>query len=269
MTDTRITQELRQAVEAILMVSDQPVEATMMAQLLDLKAEDIDQVCHDLAAEYRSEQRGFMLAKVAGGYRYQTNPELAPYVERYVLEGQSARLSAAALETLAIVAYKQPISRLQVGAIRGVTSDGVLRTLENRGYVAEIERDAGPGNAILYGTTPLFLERLGIDSLSELPPLADFMPETAVVEALEGTLRPSEIDPRDLDDEPLSAPDPTDVIDLEEGELVEASEPATNPGESDTAHDDVIDVEATDVDPATIDNEAEIIDLRPTPIDPS
>ena len=105
-----------------------------------------------------------MLVRVAGGYRFQSHPDLAPYVERFVLEGQSARLSAAALETLAIVAYKQPVSRAQIAAIRGVNVDGVMRTLQQRGYIEEVARDPGPGQAVLYGTTRLFLERLGLDS---------------------------------------------------------------------------------------------------------
>ena len=136
-----------------------------------------------------------MLVKVAGGYRFQSHPDLAAYVERFVLEGQSARLSAAALETLAIVAYKQPISRAQVAPIRGVNVDGVMRTLEQRGYIAEVARDPGPGQAVLFGTTPLFLERLGLDSLDDLPPLAEFVPGADVVEALEAGLRVDADDP--------------------------------------------------------------------------
>ena len=117
-----------------------------------------------------------MLVKVAGGYRFQSHPDLTGYVERFVLEGQTARLSSAALETLAIVAYKQPISRAQIASIRGVNVDGVVRTLEQRGYIAEVARDPGPGQAVLFGTTDLFLERLGLASLDDLPPLAAFVP---------------------------------------------------------------------------------------------
>ena len=127
---------------------------------------------------------------MAGGYRFQSHPDQAPYVERFVLEGQSARLSAAALETLAIVAYKQPISRAQIAAIRGVNVDGVVRTLEQRGYIEELARDPGPGQAVLYGTTRLFLERLGLGSLDDLPPLGQFVPGAEVVEQLEHGLRP-------------------------------------------------------------------------------
>lgn len=126
---------------------------------------------------------------MAGGYRYQTADDLTPYVERFLLHDQRARLSGAALETLAIVAYKQPISRGQVATIRGVDPDGVLRTLHARGYIDEVGRDTGPGQAILYGTTTTFLERLGLDSVDDLPPIAEFIPGAGVVEALETGLR--------------------------------------------------------------------------------
>jgi len=151
----------------------------------------IEELCAELAAAYEDDDRGFVLVRVAGGYRFQSHPDLAPYVERFVLEGQSARLSAAALETLAIVAYKQPVSRAQVAAIRGVNVDGVVRALSQRGYIEPVARDPGPGQAVLYGTTSLFLERLGLDSLEQLPPLGDFVPGPEVVEALEEGLRPT------------------------------------------------------------------------------
>jgi segregation and condensation protein B len=130
-----------------------------------------------------------VLARVAGGWRFQTAPDLSPYVERFLLEGTSARLSAAALETLAIVAYKQPITRGQVGAIRGVNVDAVLRTLTAKGYVEEVGRDPGPGTPALYGTTRRFLEALGLDRIEDLPSLGDFVPSAEVAEALEVGLR--------------------------------------------------------------------------------
>lgn len=172
------------------MVTEQPVPPTLLAQLLEIAETKVIEHCEALAAAYESEGRGFVLQRVAGGYRFASHPDLAPYVERFVLEGQSARLSAAALETLAIVAYKQPISRAQVAAIRGVNVDGVMRTLQQRGYVTDVARDAGPGQAVLYGTTPLFLEKLGLDSLDQLPPLGEFVPNPEIVEALEHSLRP-------------------------------------------------------------------------------
>lgn len=185
-----MTDESRRAIESILMVADQPVAPSVLAQLLEIPKADVEAACAELAAEYAASGRGFVLTQVAGGFRFQSHPDMAPYVERFVLEGQSSRLSAAALETLAIVAYKQPVSRIQVSSIRGVNVDGVLRTLQHRGYVDELSRDPGPGNAVLFGTTALFLERLGLNSLDDLPPLAGFVPGADVVEALEMGLRP-------------------------------------------------------------------------------
>ena len=179
----------RRALEALVLVADEPVAPRLLAELLEVPAETVDALASELAAEYAAEDRGFQLVRVAGGYRFQTHPDLDAYVERFVLEGQSARLSAAALETLAIVCYKQPVSRAQVASIRGVNVDSVIRTLQVRGYIEVVARDPGPGQATLYGTTPLFLERLGIDHLDQLPPVVDFMPGPEVVEALEAGLR--------------------------------------------------------------------------------
>lgn len=176
------------------MVADEPVEPQLLAQLLEIPIASVEQICAELSDHYEREDRGFVLTRVAGGYRFQSHPDLAPYVERFVLEGQHARLSAAALETLAIVAYKQPVSRAQVAAIRGVNVDGVIRTLQQRGFIEEVARDPGPGQALLYGTTRLFLERLGIDNIADLPPLGQFVPGPDVVEALEAGLQPGEVD---------------------------------------------------------------------------
>ena len=186
------SEEYRKAIEAILLVSDVPVERSLLAQLLEIPKAEIENICSELMAEYENDNRGFVLVNVAGGYRYQTDPSMAPYVERFVLEGQTSRLSAAALETLAIVAYKQPISRMQISAIRGVNVDAVIRTLQQRGYIGEVGKDPGPGNAILFGTTSTFLERLGINDLSDLPPLSNFVPGADIVEALEDGLRPDQ-----------------------------------------------------------------------------
>src|SRR5881227_1108562 len=158
------TEEAR-AIEAILMVAEEPVEPQLLGQLLEMSPKKVEALCDELAAAYEADDRGFVIVRVAGGYRFQSHPDLAPYVERFVLEGQSSRLSSAALETLAIIAYKQPVSRAQVSAIRGVNVDGVMRTLQQRGFIEEVARDPGPGLALMYGTTRLFLERLGLDSL--------------------------------------------------------------------------------------------------------
>lgn len=181
--------EARRAIEAVVLAATEPVEPRFLAELTELPVARVEQLCAELAAEYGETRRGFVLARVAGGYRFQTHPDLAPYVERFVLEGQHVRLSGAALETLAIVAYKQPIARGQVSAIRGVNVETTLHTLVSRGYVSEVARDPGPGSAVLYGTTPAFLERLGLDSLADLPPLGDFVPDAGIVEALERGLR--------------------------------------------------------------------------------
>src|SRR4051794_6063294 len=163
-----------------------------MAQLLELSVEVIDDLCSQLAAEYEAERRGFQLARVAGGYRFQTHPDAYAYVERFVLDGQTARLSGPALETLAIIAYKQPVSRAQLSAIRGVNVDATLKTLVARGYVDEIGHEPTPGNPSRFATSRLFLERLGLNSLADLPALADFVPESSIVEALErGLMLPS------------------------------------------------------------------------------
>lgn len=203
--------ETRRALEAVLLVADEPVPAPLLAQLLEVPTTAVEELCERLVGEYSAEGRGFTLARVAGGWRFQTTPEQAPYVERFVLEGRAGRLSAAALETLAVVAYKQPVSRLQVAAIRGVNVDGVMRSLQHRGYIGEVGRDQGPGQAVLFGTTPLFLERLGLDSLADLPPLGQFMPDADVVEALERGLRPgAEDQPDGAEDQPDAAGDQPD-----------------------------------------------------------
>ncbi|MEP7115276.1 MAG: SMC-Scp complex subunit ScpB, partial [Ilumatobacteraceae bacterium] len=181
--------ETVRAIEAIVMVAVEPVAPDLLAQLLEQPTAVIERLCTELAGAYDEAGHGFQLVKVAGGYRYQSHADLAPYVERFLLDGQRARMSAAALETLAIVAYKQPLSRGQIASIRGVDPDGVLRTLQARGYVTEVARDSGPGQAILYGTTPSFLEKLGLNALGDLPPIAEFVPGADVVEALEYGLR--------------------------------------------------------------------------------
>ena len=199
------------ALEAILLVAEEPLPVELLSRLVGAPVNEVIELCDSLAAEYEADGRGFILARIAGGYRYQTAPEQAPYVERFVLDGQSARLSAAALETLAVVAYKQPASRNQIASIRGVNVDGVMRTLQQRGYVDEVARDPGPGQAVLYGTTPTFLERLGLHSIDDLPPLGEFFPGPDVVEALERGLRvvegDSDLDDSDLDDSDLDDSD--------------------------------------------------------------
>lgn len=190
------TDESARAIEAVVMASPEPVAPEVLAQLVEIPTAAVEEICARLASEYERDGRGFVLVRVAGGYRYQTHPDLAPYVERFVLEGQHARLSPAALETLAIVAYKQPIGRAQLSAIRGVNVDATLRTLVQRGYVEEVDHESTPGNPARFGTTSRFLERLGVNALSDLPELGDFVPEATIVEALERGLRvPDDVGP--------------------------------------------------------------------------
>ncbi|MFZ2057381.1 MAG: SMC-Scp complex subunit ScpB [Acidimicrobiales bacterium] len=177
------------AIEAVLTVATEPVPPGLLAELLELPLERVEELCRRLAATYEADGRGFTLTRVAGGYRFQSSEEYAAYVERFVLDGGPQKLSPAALETLAVVAYKQPISRSQISAIRGVNVESVMRMLVARGYVQAVGRDEGPGQSILFGTTSMFLERLGLDSIDDLPPLAAFVPPVSTVEMLENVLR--------------------------------------------------------------------------------
>ncbi|MFC5940609.1 SMC-Scp complex subunit ScpB [Micromonospora harpali] len=168
--------ELRGALEAILLVVDEPVSELTLAQVLEQSPERIGPLLDDIAAGYTAAGHGFELRRAAGGWRLYTRPEYATYVERFVLDGQSVRLTQAALETLAVVAYRQPVTRSRISAIRGVNCDGVLRTLVSRGLVEECGAEPDSG-AFLYRTTTMFLEKLGLNSVDELPPLAPFLPD--------------------------------------------------------------------------------------------
>ncbi|MGQ0624494.1 MAG: SMC-Scp complex subunit ScpB [Sporichthyaceae bacterium] len=172
---------LRAALEAVLLVVDTPVEPAMLAQICQRPTDEVRLALHELAQEYAQAGRGITLREVAGGWRYYTSAECAAVVERYVRDGQQARLTQAALETLAVVAYRQPVSRSRVSAVRGVNVDGVMRTLVSRGLVTEAGTEAESG-AVLYRTTAYFLERLGIRGLDELPALAPFLPELSSLE---------------------------------------------------------------------------------------
>lgn len=178
---------LRPSLEAVLMVADQPLDAVSLATAVGHPVEDVVAALQLLAEEYAEQDRGFELRHVAGGWRYYTREEYAHVVESFVLEGQQARLTQAALETLAVVAYRQPVSRARVSAIRGVNVDGVMRTLLTRGLVEEAGTDAETG-AHLYRTTGYFLERIGITGLDELPELAPYLPELDDMEEELGAL---------------------------------------------------------------------------------
>ena len=167
---------LHASLEAILLVADEPVPEVVLAQVLERPREEVAAGLRALSAEYTADGRGFDLREIAGGWRFYTREDCAPLVERFVRDGQEVRLTQAALETLAVIAYRQPVSRARVSAVRGVNCDGVIRTLVLRGLVEDSGTDQETG-AILYRTTSYFLERLGMASLDELPDLAPFLPE--------------------------------------------------------------------------------------------
>jgi segregation and condensation protein B len=173
----------RGALEAVLMVVEEPVDERALAAALQVTAEEVATLLTEIAREYDDAQRGCELRQVAGGWRVYSRAQYAPVVERFMREGQSARLTQAALETLAIVAYRQPVSRARVAAIRGVSVDGVMRTLVTRGLIEESGTDPQTG-AILYSTTTYFLHRLGLTSLDELPALAPYLPEVEALDEL-------------------------------------------------------------------------------------
>jgi segregation and condensation protein B len=182
-----VGEELRGAVEAILVVVDEPVTAMVIAQVLAVPEVKVIEVLDGLRADYDQASRGFELRQIGSGWRLYTRADYATYVERFVLDGQQARLTQAALETLAVVAYRQPVSRSRVSAVRGVNVDGVMRTLVSRGLVEEAGSEH-ESNAVLYRTTSYFLERLGLRELDELPNLANFLPESTTIDQLEDEL---------------------------------------------------------------------------------
>lgn len=167
----------RRSLEAILLVADEPVPAATLAELVGARLTQVEALLIDLAGEYAGQGRGFVLRAVAGGWRLYTHPATREVVEAYLRAGQQSRLTRAALETLAVIAYRQPVTRHQVAAVRGVNVDGVFRTLASRGFIHEVGHEEGPGQAALYGTTPAFLEQLGLNSLDQLPPIKDYLPD--------------------------------------------------------------------------------------------
>lgn len=167
----------RRDLEAILLVADEPVPAGVLAEIVGSRLSEVEELLVDLAGEYARDGRGFVLRAIAGGWRLYTNPGARSAVEAFLRAGQQSRLTRAALETLAVIAYRQPVTRFQVAAVRGVNVDGVFRTLASRGLIHEVGTDPGPGQAILYGTTPAFLEQLGLNDLDQLPPIKDYLPE--------------------------------------------------------------------------------------------
>lgn len=212
MTDISI----RGAVEALLFVSDEPVSGARLARVLEASPGEVDNALADLAEEYRETERGFQLREVAGGWRLYTHPAHHEAVERYVLSWDTRRLSQAALEALAVVAYHQPVTRQGVNAVRGVNSEGVIASLMEKGLVREMGRDKNQGNAILYGTTRTFLEKFGLKDIAELPPVDEFLPDPATERAIRDRLSGggSPVDDAS-EDEAAIASAPTDDDDLE------------------------------------------------------
>jgi segregation and condensation protein B len=211
--------ELRPALEAVLMVADQPLDDSTLATAVGYPVAEVVEALTGLAAEYDESGRGFELRNVAGGWRYYTREDFAPVVERFVLDGQQARLTQAALETLAVVAYKQPVSRSRVSAIRGVNVDGVMRTLLTRGLVEEAGTDHETG-AHLYRTSSYFLERIGVTSIEDLPELAPFLPTVDEFDDEQEIAVPESRPTAEVEGEP--APDPASDP---------ASVPASDPGD--------------------------------------
>ena len=174
---------MRGALEAVLMVVDEPVSVMALASAIEQPAADVEAALRELEDGYAAQQRGFTLRQVGGGWRMYSRHEYAPVVERFVLDGQQARLTQASLETLAVIAYRQPVSRQRVAAVRGVNVDGVIRTLLSRGLIEELGHDE-ESTAILFGTTAHFLERLGLSGLEELPPLAPYLPDVDLLDEI-------------------------------------------------------------------------------------
>lgn len=172
---------LRAAIEALLLVADEPMTSITLAQITAVPPAEVEGVLAQLAAEYDRDERGFQIREIAGGWRFYTSAACADVVERWVKDGQQARLTQASLETLAVIAYRQPISRGRVSAVRGVNVDGVIKTLLTRGLIEEAGHE-DESHAILYKTTSYFLERMGIASLDELPPIAEHLPDLADLE---------------------------------------------------------------------------------------
>jgi segregation and condensation protein B len=181
--------DLTRILESILFVAEEPVSTEELAEVVELpKSEVVDAL--DVIAEELAGSHGIVLRNVGGGWRLYTDVDMLPYLEKYAATDRARKLSGASMEALAVVAYKQPVSRGQVTEIRGVDSDHALKNLERRGLVAEVGTAPGPGQAILYGTTPLFLEKMGVASVADLPPLADHVPPAGIMETLELPLRP-------------------------------------------------------------------------------
>ncbi|PSL53189.1 segregation and condensation protein B [Saccharothrix carnea] len=173
--------EFEGALESILLVVDSPIAEEQLAGVLDQSVKRVTAALRTLAARYTEQGSGIDLRRIGDGWRFYTRDRFAPFVEKLLLDGQRAKLTRAALETLAVIAYRQPVTRARIAAVRGVNVDGVIRTLVARGLIAETGTDSDTGG-ILYRTTELFLERLGLSSLGDLPPIAPLLPEVDAID---------------------------------------------------------------------------------------
>lgn len=182
------SRELRGMIEALLFVTDDPLPAGRIAALVGVTAGEVTGAMKELRDAYAAEERGFQLREVAGGWKLYTHPAHHALVEELVLSWDTRRLSQAALEALAVIAYQQPVTRQGVNAVRGVNSEGVISSLVEKGLVKEVGRDAQQGNAILYGTSRAFLEKFGLRDLTELPPLEEFAPDKKTATAIQERL---------------------------------------------------------------------------------
>jgi segregation and condensation protein B len=182
------TSGMRGVLEALLFVNDEPLPASRVAKLLEVPEADVVIALKALAEEYAADERGFQLREVAGGWRMYTHPAHHPVIEQLVLSWDTRRLSQAALEALAVVAYHQPVARQGINAVRGVNSEAVIASLQEKGLIREAGRDRNQGNAVLYATTRAFLEKFGLKDLSELPPLAEFAPDAQTESAIRDRL---------------------------------------------------------------------------------
>jgi segregation and condensation protein B len=191
---------IRGPLEALLFVSDEPVSAARLARIMEAAPGEVESALAELAQEYRESERGFQLREVAGGWRLYTHPAHHDIIESYVLSWDTRRLSQAALEALAVVAYHQPVTRAGVNAVRGVNSEGVIASLMEKGLVKESGRDKNQGNAILYATTRTFLEKFGLKDISDLPPLAAFAPDDDTERAIRDRLSATDGPFLELDD---------------------------------------------------------------------
>jgi segregation and condensation protein B len=181
----------RKIIESILLLADEPVPARVIGEVLERPRAEVEGSLAELADAYENEDRGWLLRETAGGWRLYTSPECAPWLEQFVLRHSHARLSGAALEVLAVIAYRGPLSRTQITETRGVDSDGVVKTLLQRGLIRESGHDAGPGAPTLFVVSDEFLERMGLKSVADLPPLVEFMPRAEEVGDMEAKLSPN------------------------------------------------------------------------------